>query len=106
MYFFVTTISLFFWISLNYFFYQITKTFSFFTGKKLKNITTEQGQLLDKFRTVRPEFPKMPIHLSDRSNPKNYSKKMRKAEKGTSGEEGCWENFGLNCLAVFACIFD
>ncbi|XP_073840303.1 BTB/POZ domain-containing protein axundead [Musca autumnalis] len=74
-------------------------------GKKLKNLTPEQSQLLEKFRTNRPEFAKMPIHLSDRSNPKNYPKKMRRAEKGAT-EEGCWENFGLNCLAVFACIFD
>ncbi|XP_059216682.1 uncharacterized protein LOC106092869 [Stomoxys calcitrans] len=74
-------------------------------GKKLKNLTPEQSQLLEKFRTPRPEFAKMPINLSDRSNPKNYPKKMRRAEKGSS-EEGCWENFGLNCLAVFACIFD
>ncbi|XP_054734332.1 uncharacterized protein LOC129241835 [Anastrepha obliqua] len=75
-------------------------------GKKLKNLTPEQSQLLEKFRTPRPEFPKMPIHLSDRTNPKNYPKKMRRAEKGASGEEGCWSNFGMNCLAVFACIFD
>ncbi|XP_023293311.2 uncharacterized protein LOC111676592 isoform X1 [Lucilia cuprina] len=74
-------------------------------GKKLKNLTPEQSQLMEKFRTPRPEFAKMPIHLSDRSNPKNYPKKMRRAEKGSS-EESCWENFGLNCLAVFACIFD
>lgn len=75
-------------------------------GKKLKNLTPEQSQLLEKFRTPRPEFPKMPIHLSDRTNPKNYPKKMRRAEKGASGEDGCWSNFGMNCLAVFACIFD
>lgn len=75
-------------------------------GKKLKNLTPEQSQLLEKFRTPRPEFPKMPIHLSDRTNPKNYPKKMRRAEKGASGEDGCWSNVGMNCLAVFACIFD
>uniref|UniRef100_A0A1B0G0U7 BACK domain-containing protein n=1 Tax=Glossina morsitans morsitans TaxID=37546 RepID=A0A1B0G0U7_GLOMM len=77
-------------------------------GKKSKNLTLEQSELLEKFRTPRPEFAKMPIHLSDRSNPKNYPKKMRTAEKNAANndEAGCLENFGWNCLAVFACIFD
>lgn len=75
-------------------------------GKKMKNLTPEQTHMLEKFRTPRPEFAKMPIHLSDRSNPKNYPKKMRRAEKTENGNDGCCDNFGMNCLTVFACIFD
>lgn len=48
----------------------------------------------------------MPVHLSDRSSPKNYPKKMRLAHEGRATEEGCWEKVGINCLRVFVCIFD
>lgn len=74
-------------------------------GMEIKDLTTEQYQLLKRFQTPRPEFARMPIHLSDRSNPKNYPKRMRRADKHEN-EEDCWDNAGLNCLAVLACIFD
>lgn len=43
--------------------------------------TSEQKEMLANFRKIRPKYPRMPVHLSDRSNPKNYSRKMRKHEK-------------------------
>ncbi|XP_068142043.1 uncharacterized protein axed [Drosophila tropicalis] len=75
-------------------------------GKKLKNLTDQQTELLDKFRQPRAEYARMPVHLSDRSSPKNYPKKMRLAHEGRPTEEGCWEKAGMNCLRVFVCIFD
>ncbi|KAL7732633.1 hypothetical protein ACLKA6_013563 [Drosophila palustris] len=75
-------------------------------GKKLKNLTDQQTELLEKFRTTRAEYARMPVHLSDRSSPKNYPKKMRLAHEGRGTEEGCWEKVGINCLRVFVCIFD
>ncbi|KAH8418236.1 hypothetical protein KR222_006307, partial [Zaprionus bogoriensis] len=75
-------------------------------GKKLKNLTDQQTELLEKFRTPRAEYARMPVHLSDRSSPKNYPKKMRLAHDGRSTEEGCWQKVGINCLRVFVCIFD
>ena len=50
-------------------------------GKKQINLTCEQSSILERFKTSRPQYAKMPIHLSDRSNPKNYSKKMRKINR-------------------------
>ncbi|XP_030570554.1 uncharacterized protein LOC115769752 isoform X1 [Drosophila novamexicana] len=75
-------------------------------GKKLKNLTAQQSELMEKFRTPRAEYALMPVHLSDRSSPKNYPKKMRLASEGRPTEEGCWEKVGINCLRVFVCIFD
>ncbi|EDW18398.1 uncharacterized protein Dmoj_GI12105 [Drosophila mojavensis] len=75
-------------------------------GQKLKNLTDQQSELMEKFRTPRAEYARMPVHLSDRSCPKNYPKKMRRAHEGPSTEEGCWEKVGINCLRVFVCIFD
>ncbi|EDW33704.1 GL13271 [Drosophila persimilis] len=75
-------------------------------GKKLRNLTDQQAELMEKFRQPRAEYARMPVHLSDRSSPKNYPKKMRRANEGRSTEEGCWEKLGMNCLRVFVCIFD
>lgn len=50
------------------------------------NYTTEQKEMMKSFRKVRPKFPRMPVHLSDRSSPKNYSRKMRKHEKSFEEE--------------------
>ncbi|KAH8266045.1 hypothetical protein KR038_001369 [Drosophila bunnanda] len=75
-------------------------------GKKLKNLTDQQTELLEKFRQPRAEYARMPVHLSDRSSPKNYPKKMRLAHEGRPTEEGCWERVGMNCLRIFVCIFD
>ncbi|EDW50730.1 GM14792 [Drosophila sechellia] len=60
-------------------------------GKKLKNLTDQQAELLEKFRQPRAEYARMPVHLSDRSSPKNYPKKMRLAHEGRPTEDGCWE---------------
>lgn len=46
-----------------------------------QSYTSEQKEMLANFRKIRPKYPRMPVHLSDRSNPKNYSRKMRKHEK-------------------------
>ncbi|XP_001352850.4 uncharacterized protein axed isoform X1 [Drosophila pseudoobscura] len=75
-------------------------------GKKLRNLTDQQAELMEKFRQPRAEYARMPVHLSDRSSPKNYPKKMRRTNEGRSTEEGCWEKLGMNCLRVFVCIFD
>eukprot|EP00099_Drosophila_melanogaster_P020966 NP_648051.1 axundead, isoform A [Drosophila melanogaster] len=75
-------------------------------GKKLKNLTDQQAELLEKFRQPRAEYARMPVHLSDRSSPKNYPKKMRLAHEGRPTEDGCWEKVGMNCLRIFVCIFD
>ncbi|KAI8040217.1 hypothetical protein M5D96_006156, partial [Drosophila gunungcola] len=75
-------------------------------GKKLKNLTDQQAELLEKFRQPRAEYARMPVHLSDRSSPKNYPRKMRLAHDGRPTEEGCWEKVGMNCLRIFVCIFD
>lgn len=47
----------------------------------------------------------MPLHLSDRSDPQNYPKRMRQVNK-EDDEDDCCRNMGLNCLAFLACIFD
>lgn len=87
--------------------YVLTNIFSFYiTGKKLKNLTDQQAELLEKFRQPRAEYARMPVHLSDRSSPKNYPKKMRLAHEGRPTEDGCWEKVGMNCLRIFVCIFD
>lgn len=81
-------------------------------GKKLINLTIEQNKMLELFKTPRPQYAKLPIYLSDRTNPKNYCKKMRKAEKNPNNsnydnnKSSCCQAFGLNCLSVIACIFD
>lgn len=75
-------------------------------GKKPKNLTDQQTALFERLRAPRAEWAQMPVHLSDRSNHKNYPKKMRQAAEGRSDEEGCWEKVGINCLRVFVCIFD
>jgi len=78
----------------------------YIAGKKLKNLTDQQAELMEKFRQPRAEYARMPVHLSDRSSPKNYPKKMRLAHEGRPTEEGCWEKVGMNCLRIFVCIFD
>ncbi|XP_055383582.1 BTB/POZ domain-containing protein 2 [Condylostylus longicornis] len=84
---------------------EITLVLDALDGKRSNNLTQEQLNMLEKFKTPRPPYPKMPIHLSDRSNPRTYPKKMRKyAEKGE--KNGCWDTFTLNCLTVVAFIFD
>uniref|UniRef100_T1H176 BACK domain-containing protein n=1 Tax=Megaselia scalaris TaxID=36166 RepID=T1H176_MEGSC len=73
-----------------------------------QNLSDEQISLLTKFRTPRPAFARMPIHLSDRSNPKNYPKKMRLHEKEELGEHsGCADTkCGFIFFSFLACLFD
>lgn len=77
----------------------------FFTKKKNSNLTEEQNSMLLNLKKTRPEFAGMPIQLSNRSNLKNYSKKMRKYnEKLLNGDKG--SNCCVNCCWVIACIFE
>lgn len=81
----------------------------FFTKKKNSNLTEEQNIMLENFRKSRPDFAPMPVHLSNRSNPKNYSKKMKKYAQRQSDDwnnRGCCDSCVLNCVSVFACIFE
>lgn len=81
----------------------------FFSKKKSSNLTEEQNSMLQNFKKPRPEFAEMPIHLSTRTNPKNYPKKMRRyAEKlaNEGKDRGCCDKCLLNCISVFACIFE
>lgn len=81
----------------------------FFMKKKNSNLTEEQNVMLQNFKKPRPKFAEMPIHLSSRSNPKNYPKKMRKhAQKlaDVDKDKSCCDKCIINCLTVFACIFE
>lgn len=80
----------------------------FFAKKKNSNLTEEQITMLQNFKNPRPEFPPMPIHISNRSNPKNYSKKMRKhaLRQMDDWNRNCCDACILNCVSVFACIFE
>lgn len=73
-----------------------------------QNLSDEQISLLTKFRTPRPAFARMPIPLSDRSNPKNYPKKMRLNEKEELGENSGWADTkcGYVFFSFLACLFD
>lgn len=76
-------------------------------GRKVTNLTPEQQTMVANFKQQRPPFAGMPIQLSARSNPKNYPKKMRKAaEEAEDDKRSCCDRFILNCISVFACIFD
>jgi hypothetical protein len=80
-----------------------------FAKKKNSHLSDEQTQMLEGLRKRRPEFAAMPIHLSNRSNPKNYAKKMRRYNEKLAREgqdRGCCDNCLLNCVSVFACIFE
>lgn len=82
---------------------------NFFTKKKNSNNTEEQNVMLENFKKPRPDFAEMPIHLSNRSNPKNYPKKMRRYAQKLADENknrSCCDACIINCLTVFACIFE
>ncbi|XP_070493431.1 BTB/POZ domain-containing protein 9 [Chironomus tepperi] len=81
---------------------------NFFAKKKNSNLTEEQVSMLQNFKNHRPEYPPMPIHLSERSNHKNYSKKMRKyaLKHSDDQDKNCCDSCLLNCVSVFACIFE
>jgi BTB And C-terminal Kelch/BTB/POZ domain len=78
-----------------------------FNKKKSSTLTDEQNSMLENFSEPRSPFAAMPIHLSARSDPKKYPAKMRKyAKKLAQGREKRSENCLLNCISVFACIFE
>ncbi|XP_063699527.1 BTB/POZ domain-containing protein 6-B [Culicoides brevitarsis] len=81
-----------------------------FKNKKQSNLTPEQTELLNSFKKQRPPFPLLPIQLSERSNAKNYPKKMRRyvadLEKENDPQRSCCHRSILNCVGVFAFIFD
>jgi hypothetical protein len=81
---------------------------NFFAKKKNSNLTEEQVTMLQNFKNQRPEYPSMPIHLSERSNHKNYSKKMRKyaIKQSEDKDSNCCDSCILNCASVFAFIFE
>lgn len=80
---------------------------NYFTKKRNSNLTEEQVTMIENFKEPRPEFPAMPVHLSERSNPKKYSKKMRKyAQKMCEGDRSSCDSCLVNCASVFACIFE
>lgn len=78
----------------------------FFNKKKNSNLTEEQNSMLMNLRETRPKFPEMPINISNRSNPKNYPKKMRNFAKNGGGEKTGCDACVITCLGIFACIFD
>lgn len=72
-------------------------------GGKSSALNADQTAMMTRFRKERPKFARMPLHLSDRSCPKNYSPKMRKNERklvddGTSS----WLYWFCGCYA-FIC---
>lgn len=81
-----------------------------FKNKKQMSLTPEQTELLENFKKRRPPFPLLPIQLSDRSNAKNYPKKMRRyvaeLEKENEPKRNCCHRSILNCVTAFAFIFD
>lgn len=82
---------------------------NFFNKKKNSQLTEEQNLMLQNFKKPRPPFAELPITLSSRSKHSNYPKKMRKyAHKiATENEDrGCCDKCILNCITVFACIFE
>lgn len=78
---------------------------NFFARKKNSNLTEEQSTMIQNFKEPRPEYPAMPIHLSARSDPKKYPKKMRKFAQRQS-EDSSNDACLLNCASIFACIFE
>lgn len=81
-----------------------------FKNKKQIVFTPEQSELLGSLRKKRPPFPLLPIELSERSNAKNYPKKMRRyvaeLEKENEPKRNCCHRSILNCVTAFAFIFD
>lgn len=82
---------------------------NYFNKKKSSSLTEEQQSMLENFRKVRPPFAELPVELSSRSKHRSYPKRMRKyAQKMADKDEdrGCCDKCLLNCITVFACIFE
>lgn len=80
-----------------------------FSKKKSSQLNEEQQTLLENFRKLRPPFADLPVELSSRSKHRNYPSRMRKyARKMAEKDEdrGCCDKCLLNCITVFACIFE
>lgn len=74
-----------------------------FAGRlQLSALSEGQLVMMTNFRKTRPKFARMPIHLSTRSNPKNFSSKMRKAERQIEGESLCarWLYWTCGCWSM------
>ncbi|XP_059620272.1 BTB/POZ domain-containing protein 2 [Phlebotomus argentipes] len=69
-------------------------------NRRNSSITSDQLKMIDSFKRSRTKRPSMPIQLSERSNPKNYSRKMRKHSK--EGNRSC----AMDCLSIIVCCFD
>ncbi|GAB0098219.1 BTB/POZ domain-containing protein 2 [Sergentomyia squamirostris] len=69
-------------------------------NRKNSSITSDQLKMIESFKKYRMKRPSMPVHLSDRTNPKNYSRKMRKHSEGPNS------SCGMDCLSVLVCCLD
>lgn len=78
----------------------------FFNKKRNSKLTEEQITMLENFKKPRPPFAEMPIHLSTRSEPKKYQKKMRRYNEKLARDEQDRDKCFLNCASVFAFIFE
>lgn len=70
-------------------------------NRRNSSITSDQLKMIDSFKRNRTKRPFMPIHLSDRTDPKNYSRKMRRNTEGTTNR-----SYAMDCLSVLLCCFD
>uniref|UniRef100_A0A6B2EJT5 BACK domain-containing protein n=1 Tax=Phlebotomus kandelakii TaxID=1109342 RepID=A0A6B2EJT5_9DIPT len=70
-------------------------------NRRNSSITSDQLKMIDSFKRCRTTRPSMPIHLSERTNPKNYPRKMRK-----HNTEGSNRSCAMDCLSIIVCCFD
>lgn len=73
-----------------------------FKGKLGTGITDAQAANIENFKKPRPKFARMPVFLSQRSDPKNYPKKMRDYEKTFDDTVYPWYYCFYGCFA-FVC---
>lgn len=75
----------------------------FANNGKSSSLNDEQTVMMTRFRQARPKFARMPLHLSNRSSPKNYSSKMRKNERKLDDDgTNSWLYWFFGCYA-FVC---
>lgn len=67
------------------------------------NLTDDQAQMLAIFKKARPKYARMPVHLSERSHPRNYSRKMRKHERSLDEDSQCSLLYWLCGCYAFIC---
>lgn len=73
-----------------------------FKGKLGTGITDAQAAQIEIFKKPRPKFARMPVFLSQRTDPKNYPKKMRSYEKTFDDTVYPWYYCFYGCFA-FVC---